>query len=112
MTFTGNSSQKLCLKGVTWSIKKFDRIMMAILTKVLAISNDPNKIFGSSSKFTIRFHDASCFVFKILMSLCVSEKKATSEPATTKDIINKKRIITARIVVACGLIAKNACDNL
>jgi hypothetical protein len=63
---------------------------------------------------TIRRQEVSCLVFRILMSLLVSEKKATSEPERTKESSNKKRITMARRVVAWGLITKgnNGISNI
>ena len=83
---------------------KLERMMIAIFTKIFAINNEPSKILGSSSSVAIRFQETSCFVFNMLMSLFVSEKKAICEPETIKDTISKKRMMIARIEVACGLI--------
>ena len=59
--------------------------MIAILIKLLAISKDPNSVLGCSSNSTILFKLLSCFVLSILISLCVSEKKATSAPLSIKE---------------------------
>ena len=49
---------------------------------------------------TMRRQEVSCLVFRILMSLKVSEKKATSDPDNTKESRRRKRIMMARMVVA------------
>jgi len=81
--------------------------MMEILIMLLAINRLANNIFGSSNRVTILRQDVSCLVFRILISLWVSEKKATSEPDRTKERINRKRIPIARTVVACGLMSRS-----
>ena len=77
---------------------------MPIFTKLLLISMDANKVFGCSSKLTIRRYAGCFFVRNMFMSLKVREKKAISAPASKKDKI--KRIITINIstVVAAGVI--------
>jgi hypothetical protein len=102
-----SKSQKLCLSRTIWSIRKFDRMIIEILVILLAISREVSTALGSSSNVTIRFQDVSCLVFRLLISLYVSEKKATSDPETTKEMISRKRITMARMVVACGLIRRN-----
>ena len=87
-------------------------MMMAILIMLLAISMEASKVFGSSSRDTIRFQETSCLVLRILMSLNVREKKATSEPERTNDRISRKSTMIARIVVAWGLITSRLVDML
>ena len=54
----------------------------------------------------MRLQERSCLVFNMFISLLVSEKKAICEPETINDTISKKRMMIARIEVACGLIYK------
>jgi len=68
---------------------------------------EARRALGSSRRVTIRFQDASCLVFRMLISLYVNEKKATSDPDKMKEMISRKRITIARIVVACGLMIRN-----
>jgi hypothetical protein len=77
--------------------------MMAILIRLLAITRDANRFLGSSKRFTILFQELSCFVFRILISLSVSEKKAIFEPETINDITSKNKMRMTRMVVACAL---------
>jgi hypothetical protein len=55
---------------------------------------------------TILRQPLSCFVFRILISLSLNEKKAILDPETIKDITRKKSMRITRIVVACALINK------
>lgn len=87
-------------------MRKFARMMMAILMTVLAIINDPSRILGSSSRLTIRFHGLPCLVFNTLMSLKLSENNATSEPETMKERISRNRISTPSMVLVFRLAAK------
>jgi hypothetical protein len=87
-------------------------MIMAILMMLLAIKREARTALGSSRRVTILFQELSCLVFRILISLKVREKKATSDPASTKEMISKKRMMIARIVVACGLMTRNTGENL
>ena len=82
--------------------------MIPIFTKLLAMSIEASKIFGCSSRLTIRLKDGCCLVFKTLMSFDVSEKKATSLPARKKDNTNRMMMEKIRIVVAAVVIARKA----
>ncbi len=86
-------------------------MIMPILTRLLAIINDASKVLGSSRRLTILFHEASCFVFKMLMSLSVSEKKAILDPDTIKDITRKNKMRITNTVVACALMISNKGDK-
>lgn len=103
-----SKNQKFCFSKTNWSMRKLERIMIAIFTNMFAISSEPSKIFGSSSNVAMRFQDISCLVFSMLMSLYVSEKKAICEPETINETISKKRMIIARMEVACGLIYRSS----
>jgi hypothetical protein len=68
---------------------------------------DANSVLGCSSNSTIRLKAGCCFVLSIFISLYVSEKKATSEPAIKNEMIKS---ITARKIstaVAAGGITSN-----
>ena len=82
-----------------------------MFTKVFAISSDASNNLGSSSKLTIRFQLESCLVLSVLISLYVSEKKATSAPDTKKDITNKKMMIMPNNVEPGRLTANNIGEN-
>ena len=90
--------------AIQLSIKILDIKTIPMFTKLLLISMDASKVFGCSSKLTIRRYAGCFFVRSIFMSLNVREKKAISEPASKKD--KMKRIITINIstVVAAGVI--------
>lgn len=79
---------------------------MPMLTRLFAINIEASSVLGFSSKVTILLYEGCCLVLSILISFSVSEKKATSDPATKNDI--KKRMITVKrsIVVAAGVIAR------
>ena len=69
-------------------------IMMATLTKLLAINIIANNSFGFSSSF-IAVSDALELVFSSSsLSAGPNEKKATSEPETNADMISKINKIT------------------
>lgn len=85
---------------------------MAILMMLFAISMEASRVFGSSSRDTMRFQETSCLVLRILISLEVKEKKATSEPERAKDRISRKSSTITRIVVAWGLITSRLVDML
>src|ERR1700753_1807605 len=87
-------------------MRKLARMMIAILMILFAITMEASRVLGSSSSETMRRQEASCLVFRILISLWVSEKNATSEPLRTNESKSRKRIIMARRVVAWGLITK------
>jgi hypothetical protein len=74
---------------------------------MLAINNEARSALGSSRRFTILRQEVSCFVFRILISLSLNEKKAILDPETIKDMTRKKSIRITRMVVACALISKN-----
>lgn len=80
--------------------------MIPIFTKLLVISMAASKVLGLSSKLTIRLKEGCCRVFKILISLEVSEKKATSLPATRKEIINSINIMKTSMTLAAGVNAR------
>ena len=96
--FTKNWSA-LLVSGINWSMRKLERMITAILISVLAIINEPKRIFGSSSKWTILFHGLPCFVFSMLISLKERENNATSDPDTTNERMSSPSIRTPRIVV-------------
>lgn len=78
-----------------------------MFTRLLAISIDASNVFGVSRSVTIRLKEGCCRVLSILMSLSVREKKATSEPATKKEIKKSTMMVKRRMVVAAGVIANN-----
>jgi hypothetical protein len=92
---------------MTSLIKKFERIIMPILKRMFAIKSEASSAFGSSRRLTILLQELSCLVFKILISLSLSEKKAIRAPETIKDMTRKKSIRITRMVVACTFINKN-----
>ena len=65
-----------------------------------------SNVFGCSSNVTIRLNEGCCLVFKILISFKVSEKNATSLPATRKEMIKRMKMMKTSMVVAAGVIAK------
>jgi len=65
-----------------------------------------SSVLGCSSKLTIRLKEGFCLVFKTLISFDVSEKKATSLPATRKEMMSRINMMKIRIVVAAGVIAR------
>jgi hypothetical protein len=73
-----------------------------MFTKQFAIKIEANKIFGCSNNVTILLNEGCLRVFKILTSLVVNEKKATSLPAKKNDNKNKINNATISIVVAAG----------
>jgi hypothetical protein len=73
---------------------------------------EASRVLGSSSRDTMRFQERSCLVLRILISLNVREKKATSEPERTNDRRSRKSMTIARIVVAWGLITSRLVDML
>ena len=77
-------------------------IIMDILIKLLAIKSEANNILGCSMRSIILLYAGCCFDFKTLMSLKVKEKKATSEPASTKDKNNSTTNISTKTVVPWG----------
>jgi hypothetical protein len=81
--------------------------MMPILMKLLAISMEANRIFGCSSRFTILLKEGCFFVLSTLMSLLLSEKKATSLPAIKKESTNNTSNAKRSMVVAAELMASN-----
>ena len=88
------------------SIKILDISMIPIFTKLLVISIAASNVLGCSSKVTIRLKEGCCLVFNIFISFEVSEKKATSLPATRKEIIKRTNIMKISMVVAAGVICK------
>ena len=69
-TLSKKTGQKVrCNPVIQLSIKIFEIKMMPILTKLFAISMEPNNILGWSSKETIRLKAGCCFVLSILISL-------------------------------------------
>ena len=82
--------------------------MMPMFTKLLVMSMAASNVFGCSSKVTMRRSAGCCFVLSTLMSLEVSEKKATSLPATRNEMISRMNMMNMRMVVAAGVIAKRA----
>ena len=102
-----STNHKFCLNGVTWSIRKLDNIITQILTRIFAIIKEASRVFGCSIRLTILFHDASCFVFRILMSLSVREKKAILDPETINERTRKNKIRITNTVVACALMINN-----
>jgi hypothetical protein len=91
---------------MTWSIKKFESIIIAIFKSILAINKEARRALGSSSRLTILLQELSCLVLRMLTSLSLKEKKAIRDPETIKDITRKKSIRITRMVVACALINK------
>ena len=88
------------------SSNTFEMRMMPIFTKLFVISIEASNVFGDSSSVTMRRYDGCFFVLSRLISLYVSEKNATSEPATRKDIRKSVATITIRMMVAVGVMAK------
>ena len=82
--------------------------MMPIFTKLFVISMAANNVLGCSSKVTMRLNEGCWRVFKTLISFEVSEKKATSLPATRNETINKINMMKMSMVVAAGVIANRA----
>ena len=84
------------------SNKKLENKMIPIFTKLLEISMLANKVFGCSSKVTMRRKAGCLFDLSILISLKVKEKKATSAPARRNDKEKSIRIrkISAPVVAA------------
>ena len=81
--------------------------MIPMFTKLPVICIDASRIFGCSSRLTMRRKEGCFFVFRTLMSLADSEKKATSLPEIKND--NRKSMITenSSMVVAAGVMARN-----
>ena len=106
-TLIKKTGQKVkCNPVIHPSIKILEIKMMPMFTKLLLISIDANKVFGCSSKLTIRRYAGCFFVRNIFMSLNVREKKAISDPANKKDNIKRITTINISTVVAAGVIAK------
>ena len=106
ITFMRKTSQKSSKRPSSQlSMRILDINMIPIFTKLFVMSMAASKVFGCSSKVTIRLKDGCCFVFKTLMSFDVSEKKATSLPATRNEMISSITIIKMSMVVAAGVIA-------
>ena len=80
--------------------------MIPIFAKLLVMSIEARSVFGDSSNVMILRYDGCFLVLSMLMSLYVSEKNATSDPATRKEITNRTRIEKIRIVVAPGVIKR------
>jgi hypothetical protein len=76
------------------------------LSKIFAISKEASSALGSSRRLTILLQELSCFVFRILISLSLKEKKAILDPETINDMTRKKRIRITRMVVACAFMNK------
>ena len=72
-------------------------------TTTFATSIEANNVLGCSSKDTTRLKDGCCFVLRLLISLTVSEKKATSLPAIKKDRRYKTAAIKLSRMVAAGV---------
>jgi len=106
-----SKNQKPCLKGMIWSIRKFETIMIPILIRLFAITSEASKFLGSSSKLTIRLQEASCFVFRIFTSLSVKEKKAILDPETMKDMTSRNRMRITKMVVPCASINNKRMDR-
>ena len=79
---------------------------MPIFTKLFVMSMAASNVFGCSSNVTMRLKEGCCLVLRTLMSFSVKEKKATSLPATRKEMMNRMKIIKISMVVAAGVIAK------
>ena len=77
-----------------------------MLTKLLVISIDASRVLGVSSKVTILLYEGCRFVLRIFISLYVSEKNATSEPATKNEIIKSRKRAKIRIVVAPSVMTR------
>ena len=67
---------------------------------------EASKVFGCSSKLTMRRYEGCLFVRNKLISLKVREKKAISAPASKKDNIKSISTENISIVVAAGVNAK------
>ena len=83
-----------------------------MFTKQLAISIAANKVLGCSNNVTIRLYDGCCFVLSILISFCVSEKNATSLPATKKESTNNTSKAMAKTAEAAGFIDRKKTGKL
>ena len=93
-------------------IRMFEMRMMPIVTKLLAMSIEPSRIFGSSSKATILLKAGCCFVRNILISLYVREKNATSEPEIRKEIVKSNTAIKMSTAEAAGVMrSKENCKE-
>ena len=90
--------------AIQLSIKILEINMIPIFTKLLLMSMDASKIFGCSSKLTMRRYAGCFFVRNIFISLNVREKKAISDPANKKDKIKRITTINISTVVAAGVI--------
>jgi hypothetical protein len=64
---------------------------------------EARSVFGCSSKETTRLKEGCCFVLRLLMSLTVSEKKATSLPAIKKERRYSTAAIKLSRMVAAGV---------
>ena len=106
VTLMRNCGQKVMEAGKKVSNKILETRMMPMFTKLLVISIPASNVLGCSSRCTILLKEGCLLVFKTLMSLLEREKKATSLPATKKEIIKRMMAIKNKTVVAPGVMAK------
>jgi hypothetical protein len=108
---TSNESDRKSLKIP--SSNKLEIIMIPMFTKLLAINIDANRVLGCSNKLTILLNEGCFLVFKILTSLELSEKNATSLPESKKDKRKSTKTATIKIVVAAEETIRKIlkCDN-
>lgn len=106
-----NESDRKSLKIPSSS--KLEIIMIPMFTKLLAINIEANNVLGCSSKLTILLKEGCFLVFKILTSLELSEKNATSLPESKKDNRKSTKTATIKIVVAAEETIRKIfkCDN-
>jgi hypothetical protein len=90
---------------------KLANIIIQILRKMLAISNEANTSLGSSRKLMILLAAGCCFVFSTFTSLSFKEKIATSAPEIVKLSKRRSRRRITRKVVPCVLAASNICEK-
>ena len=95
-----------CNPPIQPSIKILEIKIIPMFTKLLLMSIDASKVFGCSSKLTMRRYAGCFFVRSMFISLNVREKKAISEPASKKDRMKSITTINISTVVAAGVIAK------
>jgi hypothetical protein len=96
--FISKESDKYSLKIPSSS--KLEIKMIPMFTKLFAINIDASNVFGCSSRLTILLKEGCFLVFKILTSLGLREKKATSLPESKKDNKKSTNNVTTKIVVA------------
>ena len=82
---------------------KVDNITIAIFTKLLAISIVANNFLGLVSKSKTLVALGFFSEFKDSLSLASMEKKATSEPETSAELISKITITASAIITGIDI---------